>query len=228
MVWQPTGIIHNGEVCHKRWITLSDGSKEQTDDICININYNFDWQDPEWTNKYTFNMDNPDCLLTEIKNKRDAVTINEKTFITYDIDNKITTLSGGAIIKEKSNLFSPAKSTKEERFGVYEGKNNYRTEVSSVILGDNNIFIKPFVIVNNVDMGTYSDVILYSNSDEKVMRTLPNIENIPTQTQDFWNRNPVEEITIGGITKINQESDNNMLILIIIIIGGLILYAKKR
>jgi len=221
--WKPTGQIYKGDVCHAYWV--GDGEDKKKYYECRYLDYQYDWQDPEWTSKYTFRIYDDDFFITSIKDKHLADTIQEEAFITYEIDNDLTKIDGGSIVREKHKLWSPSNSEKTEFFKVYKGTNTYKTSISSETLGDKKVLINPFMIVNNVNFGSKSEVYIYSNSDEKELRILPNIQNIPEQDEDFWNRNPTT-LTPTNLTgyEIVQEEPNYLMFFGIFMIVFLIVY----
>lgn len=228
VTWKPSGQIHHGDVCHKRWGEDKDGNKIQLPDECHFVNYSYDWQDPEWKNEFTFNVYDLSFFVTTIRDKHLADTLLEDSFVSYDIYNDLTKIEGGSIVKEKHKLWSPANSEKTNYFNIYKGERRYLTSISSDTLGDANIFIKPFMIVYNDIMGSKSPVYLYSNSDEKELRILPNIENIQ-QDIDFWKRNAIQpNITADLEEEEPKELSPLTIILIAFVVGGLIYLVIKK
>lgn len=223
VTWEPDGLILNGDVCHPRWKTNEDGSTERIADECHYVDYNFDWQDPFWTNDFTFNIFNMDFFNVAVKDKHLADTINSEAFITYQIHNDLTNVKGGSVVKEYFSLWHPSNSKKIDFFNILKGDLTYKTGISTETLGDQTISIQGIMIFYAMNMGSKSEVYIYSNLDEKELRILPNISNIPQNDLDFWRSNPIR--TIYPETSYSWIS---WWIIGLIALGGVIYYIKKR
>ncbi len=222
VTWVPTGIIHNGNVCHPRWGFDDEGNKIRIGDECHYVDYTYDWQDPQYMSDFTFSIYNTDFFNTTIKNK--LYTITEESFVIYNIYNDLTQIDGGAVIKETFQLWSPSNVKKTEYFEIYEGDNNYKSSITTATIGNIVISVESFMIVYNDVMGSKSTVYIYSNEDEKETRVLPYLEHIPSQDRDFWRRNPPSETAdiFGFSTGADGKIQWN--IFMVILIGFIIYY----
>lgn len=204
--WVPSAIIFNGDVCHS--VCSGSGNTRTCSQVCKNLKYEYDWQEPDYINDFSFSFYDMSWFKNTIKDKHLSDTIDSEAFVTFDIFDDLTNIDGGADVRESSELFSPANSKKIEFFKVYKGTNTYKTSISTETLGDQNIQITPFAIVRNVDMDVSSNVYVYTNSEKKELRVLPTISNIPSQSKDFWLRNvptlsPPNADTISGTPQSN-------------------------
>ena len=177
VTWVPSGFIFNGEVCHAG--------------ECETVDYGYDWKEPTYSNEFTFNFFNTDFMNTIIKDKHLSDTLGDSSFVTYQINNDLTTMNGGAVVREKHELWNPSNFEKTDFFKIHKGNYLYKTTVETETLGDKEITINPFIIVEEVKMGSAKGINVFSNYDSKELRILPNLENIPDQDADFWGENQV-------------------------------------
>jgi len=113
-------------------------------------------------------------------------------------------------------------------FNIYKGERRYLTSISSETIGEKIISIDPFMIVYNNIMGSKSPVSIFTNADEKSLKIIPNIENVPQQDIDFWKRNVINApLTTGDYKVDNSLSPIFIIFFSIIIGGGIYIFIKK-
>lgn len=215
VVWSVSGSIVNGNVCH-----TIDGDK-----ICKTVDYDFEWNAPIYRSTYTFFI-SPNFMSSNPVSAHVSNTIDNKSLIKYELDNRLTSINGGIALRQENALFRPEQSRKEESFKISLGKNTYSTEVSTSFLGDNSLRISPFIIVKNVDMQDTSDTKIYGLESSLTARTLPVIHpgyDKPLEIQ-------IDKINSTQMSNgVSLAKDYSPIYIIIIILSvGLIIYGIRK
>jgi hypothetical protein len=221
ITYTPSGQIYKGEVCHPRWRETSKGKLKYYE--CKILDYEYDWQDPEWESSYTFKVTKP--FLSSKIVKYTFGNIKENILIDYSVENKLTKLEGGSVVRQESVLFSPEKINKEENFNLLKKVNYFSTEGNSDTLGDLNIRIQPFAIVYNKIHSSISPVRIYDSELTTKARVLPNVVL------------PEDEVIVDEDVEIVEDEedtepvDNKNTIMavlaVLIVIGGFIYLWQK-
>ena len=215
-----SGLIINGESCHKEWYTDSKGNRK-SNDICRNLDYEYDWQEPTMGSKYIFSVEEG-FLKSKVNKIYNINVLQDQSAVDFTATNKLVRIDSGYILRQKSKLFSPEKTIFDERLRFNLGENKVTSEVSTFNLGDSDLEFNPFLIVINSENGRNSEVYLYGQNTIATTRTLPNIvfpwvdDSEDNQTED-----------LGDL----EEENSNLyitVILVFILLGGLILYAQKK
>lgn len=215
VAFEAKGTIIKGEVCHT--VCTGESDTRVCNKICKNLDYEYDWLYPDWTNAYTFEVIEP-FLQSSIEDYAYG-KITEDIMVDYAVKNKLTTLDGGSVIRQQSGLFSPAKEEREELFKIKEGENKYTTNANTKYLGDVDSRITPFVIVYNSIYDFKTPYRIYDNELFITTRTLPNIAN--------------GSETIDNATEAQQhEKENNYFMLYIAIAfialgGGIYFFSRE-
>ncbi len=209
VTWFPSATVLNREQCH----TID---KEK---ICRTVVYDYDWFEPDYQNTFTFRIVDKSFFNTLVDRKHISDTLNEPSVVSYQIDNKLTTINGGAIIKEKSILFIPSSSSRTEFFRISKGTNTYQAEIDTSTLGDKIIEINPFMLVNNQILGKTSELKIFSTSVKKDVRTLPQFRETPI----FDAPNVIKESPLNPIT-----SSVIVMVILLIAIGGVLFVKFKK
>lgn len=227
VTWTPQARIYKGTL--SQTVHKSDGTSYKR---YYDVDYDYDPENVFWVNDFTFHVYDTSFLQTSISDKHISSTIGESDFVTYNIYNDLTNLDGGSLVRESFRLWAPANIEKIDLFKVYKGNKTYRTTINTETLGDQSIVIASFIKVNDVRYDIIKEIILFANQDEKELRTIANIENIPSQDQFFWDANVMtttDDVDRYIYTGSNTDIKNTVIIVLILIIVALgILYFKVK
>ena len=200
--WQGSGHVLLGSICHS-----DDGIQ-----TCKSLNYGYDWDEPVWSNTYSFGIIK-EFLKSSLVSNNVYGTILGNYSIQYKIENNLTNIGGGSIIRQNSVLFTPEKSQIEQAYKINKGINTEEAIVDSSYLGNNGMSITPFAVVYSKVNDVSSPIYIYSNKLNALSNTLP-VEPI------YQKEYPIE-YSIPNEVHLSSESKSK--ILLIVILGGILI-----
>lgn len=207
--WSGDGYVLNGEICH----TIS-GTKQ-----CKNLYYDYDWSTPTWSNTFTFTIIKP-FLESKAIDVYTSGTIQKMITADYSVENKLTSLDGGALLRQVSTLFRADTVTREDLFKVNKGINTKTASISSTDLGDNSVRLQPFVYVNEQINDEITKINIWDKEFLITSRTLPNLEHVNYTITEY----------VSSQTNLDNKTKSNIIywILGMAILIAITLYVTQK
>lgn len=202
-----TGLILNKESCHG------------TDELrrCQNVDYDFDWEEPQWSSTFTFKVQDDAFIEGEYVGQI-THQINDSKTSKIQLKNNLFAADGGVEIHKSSLVFTPEASKSEKLFNIPYGSSMQELSTDLPTVGDTSLVFDPFIIVNNKVNGKSSEQRIYAQQFDTISRVLPNVQGyVPTQVNN---------------TDEPEKKSNSLFVLYgiiaVIIIGGVIYYVSKQ
>ncbi len=208
--WNADGYVLKGNICHSI-------DKEQ---VCKDLNYEYDWDTPTWSNTFTFTIIKP-FLVSKAIDVYTTGTIDNTITADYSIENKLTSLDGGALLRQVSTLFRADTFTRQDSFNVNKGINTKTTSISSNDLGDSSIRLQPFVLVNEQIHNDITKIIVWDKDFLISSRTLPNLAGVKNYTIGEYDGS-------NEIIKPQQKSSIIWWVLGMMVLIALVIYFVKE